>query len=69
MIDPDLLALLRCPETGQCVREMTPYELATVNARITAPISAGLLRDDGRLVFPIFDGIPVMLLDEAISTS
>ena len=66
MIDPDLLALLRCPETGQRVREMTPDELIAVNVRIATPIPAGLLREDGCVVFPVFDGIPVMLLDEAI---
>lgn len=66
MIDPDLLALLRCPETGQRVREMTPDELTVINAQVATPVPAGLLREDGRLVFPVFDGIPVMLLDEAI---
>ncbi|HEY5753652.1 MAG TPA: hypothetical protein VIT21_10920 [Chthoniobacterales bacterium] len=66
MIDPDLLVLLRCPETGQRVREMTPDELIAINAQVATPIPAGLLREDGRLIFPVFDGIPMMLLAEAI---
>ena len=41
MIDPDLLALLRCPETMQPLRVATPEELARVN------LQAGLMREDG----------------------
>lgn len=66
MIDPELLALLRCPETGQSVREIQPDELAALNARIPSPILAGLIREDNALVFPVVEGIPVMLLEESI---
>jgi uncharacterized protein YbaR (Trm112 family) len=30
------------------------------------PVKAGLVRDDGRLFYPVIDDIPVMLKDEAI---
>jgi uncharacterized protein YbaR (Trm112 family) len=69
MIDPELLALLRCPETGLTVREMNPDELAALNARIPIPIRAGLIREDNALVFPVVEGIPVMLLEESIRTT
>ncbi|HZJ16845.1 MAG TPA: Trm112 family protein [Chthoniobacteraceae bacterium] len=60
MIDPELLALLRCPETKQTLRVATAEELAQVN------LSAGLIREDGRVIYPIRDGIPVLLLEEAV---
>jgi len=60
MIDAELLALLRCPETKQPLRIATPEELARVN------LSAGLIREDGRVIYPIRDGIPVLLLEEAV---
>ena len=60
MIDPELLALLRCPETKQTLRVATPEELARVK------LPAGLIREDGRVIYPIQDGIPVLLLDAAV---
>jgi uncharacterized protein YbaR (Trm112 family) len=60
MIDPELLALLCCPETKQPLRIATAEELARVN------LPAGLIRKDGRVIYPIDDGIPVLLLDAAV---
>ena len=34
---------------------------------ISEPITAGLVRQDGKLLYPIVDDIPVLLVDEAIS--
>ncbi len=79
MLDPQLLALLRCPETRQPLAELSPKELArlesaraagtlqtragrTVNERV----EAGLVREDGAYVYPIREGIPVLLVDEAL---
>jgi uncharacterized protein YbaR (Trm112 family) len=61
MIDPELLALLRCPETKQPLRVATAEELARVN------LPAGLIREDGRVIYPIRDGIPVLLLEDAVT--
>jgi uncharacterized protein len=79
MIAEELLALLRCPETKQPLSVATPEQLAGVEAARTAgllhdragrlvpePVDAGLVRADGTLLFPIRDGIPVLLLEEAL---
>ncbi len=33
---------------------------------VAEPIEAGLVREDGTLLYPVRDDIPVMLVDEAI---
>jgi uncharacterized protein YbaR (Trm112 family) len=79
MIDQELLDILVCPETKQPVR-LADAELLTllnsaidagdVSARGGSPVSAavqeGLVREDGLLLYPIRDDIPIMLIDEAI---
>lgn len=48
-IDPAVLALLRCPRTGQPLRA----EIREGRAVLTT--------DDGRAVYAIVDGIPILL--------
>jgi len=80
VIDKDLLQILACPETHQSLAEAAPDLLKRVNDRIAAgkaknqggaevkePLEAGLVRQDGKIVYPIRDGIPVLLVDEGIS--
>lgn len=71
--------LLRCPETRRKLAVAPPELLQRMRAEqaagklfhasgkpVAAPVSAGLLREDGGLLYPVIDGIPVMLKDEAI---
>jgi hypothetical protein len=48
-IDPDLLELLRCPLTGSRLRHEGDFLVAEV----------------GGLAYPVRDGFPVMLMEEA----
>jgi uncharacterized protein YbaR (Trm112 family) len=71
-VDPQLVEILVCPETRRPVRLASAEELARVNAgvrsgaRVERELSAGLMRDDGRVLFPVDDGIPSMLIEESI---
>jgi uncharacterized protein YbaR (Trm112 family) len=79
MISPSLLKRLRCPVTYQTLRELTSDELATVNAaiargeardnasaKVELSIEGGLVSTTGDLVYPIRNGIPTLVADEAI---
>ena len=79
MIDPDLLKILCCPETHQELRLVEPAVIAKLNGQILAgtvtnragqpvkeKIEGGLIRADGKLLYPIRRNIPVMLVDEGI---
>ena len=80
MIDPELLKILRCPETRQVVSPAAPAVVESLNARIasgelrnraghpvTEKLQAGLIRSDGQYLYPVRQNIPVMLIDEAIT--
>ncbi len=79
MMDPDLLKILCCPETHQEVRLAEPTVIDKLNGQIAAgtatnragqsvteKIDGGLIRADGKLLYPIRRNIPVMLVDEGI---
>jgi len=70
-ISPDLLEILVCPETRQPVALASEAVLTQLNSkiaeerlrnrggeRVTSPIAEGLVREDGRILYPIDDGIP-----------
>ena len=79
MLNPELLALLVCPESHQDVALALPDEIARINAAIgqgqlrtiagaavDQPVEAALIRTDRRVAYPIRDGIPVMLVAEGL---
>jgi uncharacterized protein YbaR (Trm112 family) len=82
MLDPELLKILCCPETHQDLRAADAPLVEKLNARIASgdlrnregqPVSkkldGGLIRADGKFLYPIRREIPMMLADEAIPLS
>jgi len=79
-VDPELLAILRCPESLQPLRladDSTAQRLlqqarqgALQNlqgSKVEADFEAVLVREDGKRAYLVRDGIPVMLIDEAVA--
>ena len=59
-VNADLLAVLCCPETRQPLRLATRDELARTG------VEQGLIREDGKVVYPIVEGIPMLLVEHAM---
>ena len=79
MISRELLELLVCPETKQGLSLAGEAFISELNGRIaegalknrggnkvSEKLDGGLKRADGRFLYPIRSGIPVMLVEEAI---
>ena len=62
-LSAEVLALLRCPVSGQPL-SMAPPEL--VKRVSGGDFSQALLRADGALLYPVRDGIPILLPDAGI---
>ncbi len=62
MIHSDLLSILCCPATHQPLREALPEELHAFGPELTA----GLIREDGLVIYPIANGIPLLVPGEAV---
>jgi len=80
MIDKALLEILRCPESHQSLRIADASLVESINQKIKSnqvknragqavseALDGGLLREDGKFLYPIRGKIPVMLIDEAIA--
>lgn len=70
-MDPEYLSILMCPKTKGALHLASADELAQANAGRTGgegdeTLEAGLVCESGSLIYPIKDGIPVLLADEAI---
>ncbi len=71
---------MRCPETHQELRLAEPALIDRLNRQIAVgalrnrsgqppkePLQGGLVRADGKFLYPIRRDIPVMLIEEALS--
>ena len=80
-VDPKLLEILRCPVTKQTVKLLPKQKLKALNtaiksgdityvdgSKIDEPLAEALITDNGRTVYRVDDGIPVMLEDMSIGT-
>ncbi len=78
-LDKDLLAILCCPETKQAVALADEQLVQKVNSAIergalknkaqkpvTEKLDGGLIRSDNKILYPVREDIPVMLIDEGI---
>ena len=78
-LSEELLSILRCPESGQTLRSATHDELDQLRVRVDAgeivrrsgqplptAFDGALIREDGRLVFAVWDGIPDLILEDAL---
>ena len=78
-IDKDLLAILCCPETKQPVSMADPSLVKKLNEAVargglknkgkklvSEQLDGGLIRADQKILYPIRENIPVMLIDEGI---
>lgn len=82
MVDQSLLDILVCPETKQPLHTAEVALLDELNSSIaggavttragqpvSAPIDDALVREDGAVLYPVRDDIPIMLIDESIQLS
>jgi uncharacterized protein YbaR (Trm112 family) len=80
MVDPELLSILRCPETKAPLHLADDDLLGRLNTAIASgavkyrngelveePVEAALVREDKALLYAVREGIPVMLIDESIA--
>ena len=81
-IDQRLLDILCCPVSKVAVTPLSTAQLAFVNGQIAAgaactvtgatlatALGEGLITTDGKVIYRIDDGIPVMLPEEGIGTT
>ena len=78
-MDKRLLTILRCPVTHKGLSVLKKDKLAQLNEAIAAgkvktldgvpleaPLEEALVTDDGKRLYPVNDGIPVLLESESV---
>ncbi len=79
MVDKQLLSILVCPESHIPLAEADEALIERVNEAIragrlsnrggdavTRALSEALVTEDGKVLYPVLDGIPMLLIDEGI---
>ncbi len=79
IIDNKLLEIICCPETKQGLKIADDKIISELNSlveknelknRIKQPVEkkldGGLIREDGKYLYPIIEEIPILLIDESI---
>ena len=78
-VDPELVEILVCPDTKLNVDLIPAETVEKINLAIKEnivlnvdgqsvndPLQDGLLREDDKIIYPVRDSIPVMLIGEGI---
>lgn len=81
-VDKHLLEILVCPATKTPVKLLSKDKLAILNREVEkgaisyvdgslveGPIEEALITEDGRTLYRVSDGIPVMLVEQGISAN
>lgn len=79
MLSDDLLKILRCPQSGEPLALVDEPLLARLNEMVESgklrnragetvsqTLDAGLVAEQGQLVYPVFDDIPDLVSGDAI---
>lgn len=80
MISDELIEILACPDDKSPLHRADEALLEELNAQIRAGtlktvegemvidlLEEGLIRADGKVLYPVREGIPIMLISESIS--
>ncbi len=78
-MNSELLSILRCPETRQMLAVAETAVVDRLNVQVaagslrnaagqpvTVKLDGGLLRADGKTLYPVRNKVPLLLVDEAI---